>query len=277
MANNKVQLADGTVLIDLTDTTAKDSDVAKGKYFYNAAGVRTPGTASGGTILTWDDVVSHTFPLPKDCAISSNAVISDYALAYTDIVTLSAPNLTDPKTALCYGCSKLKSVSLPSVPTLYGKNNLFQNCVSLTRVSLPKCTILGTSTFEGCSSLTALVFERVNRTYNNTFSNCSKLKSVDFLVGVYFGGGNTFANDTVLDTLILRGNTVSGLANINNFANTPFASGKAGGTLYVPQTLVSDYQSATNWSTILGYANNQILPIEGSIYENQYADGTPIT
>lgn len=26
----------------------------------------------------------------------------------------------------------------------------------------------------------------------------------------------------------------------------------------------------------LGYANNQILPIEGSIYETKYADGTPI-
>ena len=48
MANNKVQLANGTVLIDITDTTAVASDVAAGKYFYNAAGVKTEGTASGG-------------------------------------------------------------------------------------------------------------------------------------------------------------------------------------------------------------------------------------
>ena len=33
---------------DVTDTTATASDVASGKYFYTASGVRTQGTASGG-------------------------------------------------------------------------------------------------------------------------------------------------------------------------------------------------------------------------------------
>lgn len=33
---------------DVTDTTAAAADVASGKYFYTAAGVRTSGTASGG-------------------------------------------------------------------------------------------------------------------------------------------------------------------------------------------------------------------------------------
>ena len=39
------------------------------------------------------------------------------------------------------------------------------------------------------------------------------------------------------------------------------------GTLYVPNDLIASYQSASNWSTILGYTNNQIKKIEGSIYE----------
>lgn len=62
MANNKVQLADGTTLIDLTDTTAAASDVATGKYFYTAAGVKTEGTASGGgtaAISVVDTTDSH--------------------------------------------------------------------------------------------------------------------------------------------------------------------------------------------------------------------------
>ena len=34
--------------VDVTDTTAAAADVASGKYFYTAAGVRTQGTSSGG-------------------------------------------------------------------------------------------------------------------------------------------------------------------------------------------------------------------------------------
>lgn len=55
MANNIVQLADGTVLIDITDTTAVAADVTAGKYFYGADGVKTPGTASGGAGYEWVD------------------------------------------------------------------------------------------------------------------------------------------------------------------------------------------------------------------------------
>ena len=34
--------------VDVTDTTAAAADVASGKYFYTASGVRTQGTSSGG-------------------------------------------------------------------------------------------------------------------------------------------------------------------------------------------------------------------------------------
>lgn len=58
MSFNKI-IYDGKTLIDLTDTTAVDSDVAQGKYFYGADGVKTLGTATGGSpeVYTIDPAV----------------------------------------------------------------------------------------------------------------------------------------------------------------------------------------------------------------------------
>lgn len=45
----------GTALFtDVTDTTAAAADVASGKYFYTAAGVRTEGTNAGGGSVSQD-------------------------------------------------------------------------------------------------------------------------------------------------------------------------------------------------------------------------------
>lgn len=63
MANNpyvnKVQKADGTTIIDITDTTAVASDVASGKYFYLASGEKVQGSASSSTVLVVDTPDSH--------------------------------------------------------------------------------------------------------------------------------------------------------------------------------------------------------------------------
>lgn len=50
MANNKVQLSDGTTIIDITGTTATALDVVANKVFFAADGVQTTG---GLNIVTY--------------------------------------------------------------------------------------------------------------------------------------------------------------------------------------------------------------------------------
>lgn len=61
---------------DVTDTTAAASDVASGKYFYTAAGVRTQGTASGGGGAS--NIVQGTFTTG-----SSTGVAETFTINYT--------------------------------------------------------------------------------------------------------------------------------------------------------------------------------------------------
>lgn len=79
---------------DVTDTTATASDVASGKYFYTAAGVKTQGTSTSGGYITQDSdgyvVLSSTNGVPtlKTKSITANGTYnasSDNATGYSSV------------------------------------------------------------------------------------------------------------------------------------------------------------------------------------------------
>lgn len=145
------------------------------------------------------------------------------------------------------------------------RNNLFYNCTNLLSVSLPNATSIGIASFDGCTKLADVYLPNVI-TIENTAFRKSKIQSI-ILDKATSIGQNVFSNVSVLDTVVLKSNTMCALGPYS-FSYTKFASGTSGGKLYVPQNLISEYQADTNWSTVInGNPNNQILPIEGSIYE----------
>lgn len=267
MANSKVQLADGSVLIDLTSDTVTAATLQSGYTAHNSA----------GELITGKLVPSST--------------------GYTDTQwlakTVNGPvYYTGTSTPTLDGFQKVTEFSAPNFVNGYNINFVFRNCYLLEKISLPKVTRLsGADNFKNCRKLTMLVLPSLGKGTTasyamqatlNGFNGCSILQVIDVYT-LYNIISKAFLNCTIFDTLIIRhrsgdkGNPIASLAAIDAFSGTPFASGGAGGTLYVPSADISAYQAATNWSTILGYENNQILPIEGSIYETQWADGTPIT
>lgn len=73
---------------DISDTTAVAADVAQGKYFYDSAGVRTEGTASGGGGIDLSWIASNT-PNPNVknffySLINGNTEHGEFTRANTD-------------------------------------------------------------------------------------------------------------------------------------------------------------------------------------------------
>lgn len=212
-----------------------------------------------------------------DINLTSATKIIEYTFASSAITSLMSETVTEIRSNACSDCSQLSAVELPNCVNGRAANQIFARCTNLVTVKIPKLNNLWSNAFENCRSLQNVVFPAVVRLNSNVFLNCTNLISADFSANINIANGGNFQGCTSLSVLVLRSSSICPLGNISSFTNSPFASGGAGGTLYVPSALISSYQSATNWSTILGYTNNQILPIEGSIYETQYVDGTPIT
>ena len=90
---------------DVTDTTATASDVASGKYFYTAAGVRTEGaaTAGGNVVITEEtDVGGGTIVhINSDIVVSGSTTITtngthdvtNYVSAVVNVPTGSTPTI----------------------------------------------------------------------------------------------------------------------------------------------------------------------------------------
>lgn len=90
--------------LDISDTTAVASDVAQGKYFYTAQGVKTAGTASGGGTPS---ATQHTIYF--EFTDSTDATITGY---WDDSFISSAITVTTPTT---YGSKTVDSASLDGV------------------------------------------------------------------------------------------------------------------------------------------------------------------
>ena len=264
-----------------------DNLVIGGATFSGVTGIKATDTndnvvtfeSGGGGEWTTTGILNGTEP---NGAVSTQATsIAAYALAgKTAVTSISAPLATNVGNGAFQGCTGLTSVSLP----LFNSNStaLFNGCNALTVIGaadMPSARYLGQNMFSGCTNLQTLVLPSVRTFYSDFLNGSNNLAVLDIGYTAESTDGrisSSLGRANSLTTIILRRATMYALSHTNWFNYTPFAANGTGGTIYVPQSLLESYTNGTNWSTLIGRANNQILPIEGSIYETQYADGTPI-
>lgn len=178
------------------------------------------------------------------------------------IVTYVDDELTTIGEGVFYNCDNLQTLKLHGL-------RLFQNGRIFTTT---------------VNKIDALAFPSLQE--NGLAVNCLAYfqgSKVDF--GASFSGsiGANALQNSKVNTLILRYNGIVSLIHNRSMPNA-FLSGGTGGTIYIPKVLYDhlgdgsalDYKAATNWSTLDSYGTITWAQIEGSIYETQYADGTPI-
>ena len=199
----------------------------------------------------------------------SNIMKSIIDRSVTSITNSDLPKVTTLGYSAFSDCINLTSITLDDLTSI--GDYCFMNCSSLSSFHGKSVSYLGQYAFQGSGIITFVSETPITGGIYNALYGAAGLEKIDLSYTNSFSNG--FFRCAVLNTLVLRNNTICKLSGIGAFQSSPFASGGTGGTLYVPSALISSYQSATNWSTILGYENNKILPIEGSIYETKYADG----
>lgn len=92
----------------------------------------------------------------------------------------------------------------------------------LSTLELPSCTTISSYAFRNNSHLSIVSLPVCNTLQSYVFVNCTKLSKIYLMRSI-----------------------MTALANVNAFSNTPIYSGS--GSIYVPTSLLTSYQAATNW------------------------------
>ena len=209
----------------------------------------------------------------------------------TKMITASFPNATNIGSYAFAGCTLLTNISFPNVTSIGVA--AFETCGSnLTTASFPKVSIIGSSAFSNCQKLTNISFPDASRIDAYAFNNCQSLININFpKVGsinsyafsycvnmttasfpkVTVIGSSAFNHCHNLLSLYLLGSSIPTLSNINAFGNTPISTyttstGGVYGSIFVPESLYSNYIAATRWSTysarIVSLTDAQIVALQ---------------
>lgn len=259
-------------------------------------------TCDGGGTADYKAFIERTITTPT--LPSDLTTIAAYAFYnWSTLLLTSLPSgITSIGNSAFGGCTSLDLTSLPNGLTSIG-TYAFWNCHSLTLSTIPSSvTSISSGAFQYCNSIETMTCEGAlvnisgnlftgSSTYppiirevyfpnqvgsvqagafgSTTVANaCQQLEIADIGKATYIYS-NAFTNCYKLQTLIIRKTgSICNLSYANAFDNTPMSGyNSLTGTVYVPNALISTYQTATNWKTLYDAGYITFVKIEGSIYE----------
>lgn len=178
-----------------------------------------------------------------------------------NLTEFKSESLTELRNCAFSNCNKLVKLDIPNCVNI--GSQCFSSASSLEKIEILKSgSVNGVSSFYNCTSLKKVILPLfVSSSASSTFQNCGKLELIDIdTMSLSF---QPFPGCNNLKTLIYRKN--SGVNSLSGVSLLP-TNFQSNGYLYVPQSMLESYKTATNWSTIA----DRIIKLEGTIYEDIY-------
>jgi hypothetical protein len=254
-------------------TYTANGDYSIALWISNGNGVITLGQGTGTTVVIGGSVQNYISAIVS-ANIGTDVTIGSYA--FTNCFSLTSITIPNSVTSIgayaFYFCYALTSVTIPNSVTSIGTysfngcssarlitipNNVtsigtyaFSACYSLTSITIPNgVTSIGSGAFQTCFSLTSITIPNsVTSIGASTFSSCRSLTSITIPNSVTSIGATAFSGCYSLKKYIFTPASVPVLSSINAFTNI-----LPNTKIYVPDTSLSSYKTATNWSTYTNY------------------------
>lgn len=278
MAVNKIELATGDVLIDLTADSVTEEAVLDGVTFHGADGgaktgaftlraemteqdslieqIKTAlaGKAAGGVedleaILTeQEELIATLQETLRQKAAGGGTDTRFKELAECTLTEIDDDSITEITRQYAFAYSdSLVTVRLPNVTS--SAQCAFRYCSSLESVDMPNLKgTLQTYFFQNCYKLKNVNIPLITTTSSSVFQGCEELETVRF-GNITSVGANSFNGCVKLTALIVErvGTKAPNMSATGVLTGTPIEGGT--GYIYVPASMVDLYKSATNWST----------------------------
>ena len=151
-------------------------------------------------LTTLGDYVFYSCPNITYMSVNmyKNITKFNFSSYHPKIQTVNFPSATIIGSSLFQNCSSLTAISIPLVTTI--SQYAFLGCTQLKSINLPKCTTVQAQAFSDCYNLSSINLDNCTTIAGFAFTNCSKL-SVLNLQKLSTATSNTFKQITGLEYL----------------------------------------------------------------------------
>lgn len=231
----------GTKEISVTENGEKTEDVTNFKSVHIVTNVQSSGGGSGVPQEKYDALLNvfkqqnnqYSFENDeltslKECAFYSDRFVNQVILQ----------NVTQIGENAFYNCKALKTILADK---LYNAGRAAFNGSGLTQAVFPKLETIRAQAFAWCASLVKVKCDKATMILDDAFNGCANLETVDILGGSSL---SSFSRNplTYFKNLVMRDTSkVTATGSLSWMPSTA--------SIYVPDDLVEQYKTATNWST----------------------------